>query len=216
MRRTAIALSVAAAVLGLAACDPKGSAGTGAETTAARPAAGAPSQPAPPSGAPVDAKTATLPDFVGMGLQSAQDAAQSAGFLVLTSHDALGRDRNQISDRNWKVCTQNPAPGDHPTTTKIDMGAVKLDESCPTQDQGVGGPAKAGSTMPDFKGKAVSVVRDSLPGNTSINAKDASPKNRAILVQSNWQVCGQDPAPGAALTGQPVSVKAVKFGETCP
>ncbi len=162
------------------------------------------------------ARAAALPNFVGMGLQSAQDAAQSAGFFVLTSHDALGRDRSQISDRNWKVCTQNPPPGDHPTTTKIDMGAVKLDESCPAQDQGADGPAKAGSTMPDFKGKAVSVVRDSLPGNTSISAKDADPKNRAILVQSNWQVCSQDPAPGAALTGQPVSVRAVKFGEACP
>lgn len=93
---------------------------------------------------------------------------------------------------------------------------MKPEENCPAQDQGANGPAEAGSTIPDFKGKAVSVVRDSLPGNTSLGTKDAGPRNRAVLVQSNWQVCGRDPAPGAALTGQPVSVTAVKFGETCP
>ncbi|MFD5437687.1 hypothetical protein ACFWJ4_36735 [Kitasatospora sp. NPDC127067] len=236
MRRTVTALLAITAALGLTACDPKGSTGSGADTTAGPSAAGAPSQaasaatptadapaapapaPTPATGAPAAAAagTAVLPNFVGMGLQSAQDTAQSAGFFLLTSHDALGRDRNQILDRNWKVCAQNPAPGSHPTGTKIDMGAVKLEENCPAQDQGANGPAKAGSTMPDFKGKAVSVVRDSLPGNTSLSTKDAGPKNRAVLVQSNWQVCGQDPAPGAALTGQPVSVTAVKFGETCP
>ncbi|MFF2544697.1 hypothetical protein ACFVUY_19255 [Kitasatospora sp. NPDC058063] len=232
MRRTVTALLAITAALGLSACDPKDSTGSGSGATSGPSAAGAPSQaapaaaptadaaptaPAPATGAPAAAAgTAVLPNFVGMGLQSAQDTAQGAGFFLLTSHDALGRDRNQILDRNWKVCTQNPAPGSHPTGTRIDMGAVKLEENCPAQDQGANGPAKAGSTMPDFKGKAVSVVRDSLPGNTSLSAKDAGPKNRAVLVQSNWQVCGQDPAPGAALAGQPVSVTAVKFGETCP
>ncbi|MFI6443838.1 hypothetical protein [Kitasatospora sp. NPDC050543] len=151
-----------------------------------------------------------------MGLQSAQDAAQKAGFFLLASHDALGRSRNQIDDRNWKVCTQTPGPGEQPTSTKIDMGAVKLDETCPAQDQGASGPTKASATMPDFKGKAVSVVHDSLDKATSISAKDATAQNRVIVVQSNWQVCSQDPAPGAALTGQPVTVKAVKFGEACP
>ncbi|MFF1909887.1 hypothetical protein [Kitasatospora sp. NPDC058218] len=213
MRRATLTVLAAAAILGITACDPVTSTTNAAPPTSA-PAVAAPT--ADPAGAPAGAKTATLPGFVGMGLQSAQNAAQKVGFFSLTSHDALGRSRSQIDDRNWKVCTQSPAAGDHPTSAKIDMGAVKLDETCPAQDQGTGGPTKAGSSMPDFKGKAVSVVHDSLDKATSISTKDASPQNRMVLVVSNWQVCSQDPAAGAALTGQPVTIKAVKFGESCP
>ncbi|MCG6493456.1 hypothetical protein [Kitasatospora sp. A2-31] len=219
MRRTTLTLLAAAATLSLAACDPTPTSSSGSSTAAAPPPAGA----APPSAAPAatapagpQVKAAALPNFVGMGLQSAQNAAQAAGFYTLTSHDALGRSRNQIDDRNWKVCAQTPAPGEQPTNAKIDMGAVKLDEQCPTQDQGASAPTKAGTVMPDFKGKAVSIVHDTLDKATSISAKDATTQNRMVLVASNWQVCSQDPPAGATLTGQPVTLKAVKFGENCP
>ncbi|MEU8523202.1 PASTA domain-containing protein [Streptomyces sp. NBC_01216] len=68
---------------------------------------------------------AELPDLVGKGSQSAQDAARAAGFLV-TSHDSLGRGRNRVLDRNWKVCFQTPRPGQQATDTEVDLGAVKL------------------------------------------------------------------------------------------
>lgn len=76
-----------------------------------------------------------MPDLVGSQSQSAQDRIQSLtnfGIAVTTSHDATGAGRLQEWDRNWKVCSQNIPPG---TTidggTRIDFGAVKLDESCP-------------------------------------------------------------------------------------
>ncbi|MGW7286231.1 hypothetical protein ACWGH4_12175 [Streptomyces sp. NPDC054847] len=75
-------------------------------------------------------ETGNLPDMVGKGLQSAQDQSQEAGFYRLTSHDALGRDRIQALDRNWKVCSQTPKPGSCSTSAKVDFGAVKLDEDC--------------------------------------------------------------------------------------
>jgi hypothetical protein len=43
----------------------------------------------------------TLPDAVGVDLQLAQDTLQAAGFYVLTSYDATGQERLQVSDRNW-------------------------------------------------------------------------------------------------------------------
>ncbi|MFM9635964.1 hypothetical protein [Streptomyces turgidiscabies] len=161
------------------------------------------------------AETKTIPAFTGMGLQSAQDTAQAAGFYTLTSHDALGRDRHQILDRDWKVCTQTPAAGKTaPTDTELDFGAVKLAEACPAREQGA--PAAANGTMPDFGGKAVKVARSSLDSGTSITVTDATGDGRMILVESNWQVCTQDLAPGAKLTGQPVEFTAVKFDESCP
>ncbi|MEU5633524.1 PASTA domain-containing protein [Streptomyces rishiriensis] len=164
-----------------------------------------------------DAKTTekkAVPNLVGMGLQSAQDAAQAAGFYTLKSHDSLGRDRNQILDRDWKVCSQSVTAGKTvPTDTELDFGAVKLKEDCPAKDQTA--PADAGGTMPDFKGKSVKAARVALDSGTSITVKDAS-ENRFILVESNWQVCSQSPAAGTTLNGQPVEFTAVKFGESCP
>jgi hypothetical protein len=213
--RTTTTAAAAAALLlaGLTACGPTTETGADAKPTAPaseEPATGA-ATPAPESSA---AATAALPDMVGKGLQSAQDEAQAAGFYLLTSHDALGRGRNQILDRSWKVCSQTPATGTHPTDVKVDFGTVKLEEECPA-----GGdrkePEKAGSTMPDFVGKAVKVARQALDSSTSITVKDVSGQDRMVLVESNWQVCSTDPAAGAKLDGQPVTIGAVKFGESC-
>ncbi|MGV9561493.1 PASTA domain-containing protein [Streptomyces sp. NPDC003480] len=150
-----------------------------------------------------------------MGLQSAQDSAQSAGFYTLKSHDALGRGRHQILDRDWKVCSQNVRAGSSASTdTELDFGAVKLAETCPAHYQAP--PSAAGGTMPDFHGKSVKVARDALDSSTSITVKDVSGQDRMVLIESNWQVCSQNPPAGAKLAGQPVELDAVKFGENCP
>ncbi|MGW4203953.1 PASTA domain-containing protein [Streptomyces sp. NPDC004726] len=73
-----------------------------------------------------------VPNFIGMGLQAAQDSAQSAGFYLLTSHDSLGTGRNQVWDRNWKVCSQDPKAGSTALPdTEVNFGTVKLEETCP-------------------------------------------------------------------------------------
>lgn len=36
-----------------------------------------------------------------------------------------------------------------------------------------------------------------------------------VIIESNWQVCSTDPEAGTELNGQPVTIKAVKFGESC-
>lgn len=171
------------------------------------------------TGASGDAKaggsTGTVPHLIGMGLQSAQNAAQKQGFHSLKSHDSLGRNRHQILDRDWKVCSQNVKAGTTASTdTQLDFGAVKLDETCPAKDQSA--PTTAGRTMPDFKGKSVNTARAALGSSTSITVKDASGKGRYVLVESNWQVCSQKPPTGTRLSGQPVGFSAVKFGESCP
>ncbi|MEU4654616.1 hypothetical protein AB0G32_11805 [Streptomyces sp. NPDC023723] len=160
-------------------------------------------------------KKATVPDFVGMGLQSAQDEAQEAGFYGLTSHDALGRDRMQAFDRNWKVCSQNVEAGSsEPTDTDLDFGAVKLEEDCPAKDEKP--PAAEGGKMPDFAGESVKAARSALDSGVSFTVEDALPDDRWVLVESNWKVCTQQPTAGTSLNGQPVTLKAVKFEESCP
>ncbi|EGE40756.1 hypothetical protein SACT1_1391 [Streptomyces sp. ACT-1] len=154
-----------------------------------------------------------VPDFVGMGLQFAQDAAQEKGFYSLKSHDSTGRDRMQAFDRNWKVCSQNIKTGKTaPTDNTLDFGAVKLEEECPASDKRA--PEAVGGKMPDLVGESVNAARGALASGTSITVTDAA-DDRMVLMESNWKVCTQKPAAGAALTGQPVEFTAVKFEESC-
>lgn len=155
-----------------------------------------------------------LPNLVGKGLQYAQDTAQAAGFYNLTSHDASGRSREQILDRNWKVCTQKPKPGTKNTDAEVDFGTVKTEESCPSSDQGAEPVKQAGATMPNFVGKSASAAEDALP-NASIDFKDGTGAGRTVIIASNWQVCAQKPAAGQAYDGVPVTFTVVKYGEDC-
>jgi len=209
---TAVLLcAVLGSVVACQSADDTKSTDVGAPSTAAS----TPTSSAPTDDGKADAEKATVPDFVGMGLQSAQDKAQELGFYGLVSHDALGRDRMQAFDRNWKVCSQNVAADKTvPTDTELDFGTVKLEETCPAKEEKA--PSAEGGTMPDFKGKSVKTARTALDSGTSLTVNDATADDRFVLVESNWQVCTQEPAAGAALNGQPVTFTAVKFGETCP
>lgn len=157
----------------------------------------------------------SLPDTVGNNFKSAQKTVRSAGYGHLRSHDALGRQRSQLLDRDWTVCFQSPAPGPVDTGVTVDFGVVKTSERCPATDSGTAAP-HAGSTMPDFHGVAVSTARAALPSSTKVTSADVSGRGRAVMVVSNWMVCAQTPAAGTALSGQPVAFQVVKFGETCP
>ncbi|WP_406375112.1 hypothetical protein OG788_35360 [Streptomyces sp. NBC_00647] len=204
---SAILLTVSAG--SLVACQPTD--GTKSSGTAVPTVAGS----AANDDKPTAAERKKVPAFVGMGLQSAQDAAQEQGFYSLRSHDALGRGRMQAFDRNWKVCSQNYKAGKTiPVDTTLDFGSVKVEETCPAKDEQA--PSAAGGRMPDFKGKSVKAARAALDGATSIDVKDAGGQDRWVLIESNWQVCAQTPTAGAAMTGQPVTLTAVKFGESCP
>ncbi|MEU3829288.1 DUF3761 domain-containing protein [Streptomyces sp. NPDC029080] len=88
------------------------------------------------------AKTVKVEDFVGMGLQTAQDAAQADGIDNLDSTDATGQGRMQLWDRNWTVCAQTPAAGETMSTDDtLRFGTVKSSEGETCDD-----PAGSGSS----------------------------------------------------------------------
>lgn len=75
----------------------------------------------------------TMPNFVGMDLQSAQDLVQTNGVFFSVSHDLLGS-RSQAIDSNWMVCDQNVPAGQRVSGNvegSIDFGVVKRSEVCP-------------------------------------------------------------------------------------
>ncbi|MEU6230452.1 PASTA domain-containing protein [Streptomyces sp. NPDC047042] len=139
MRARTIAAGLGAvALLMLTACE--GTDNSPSESsTAAQGASDQPKQDTSTTGAETETpdsatdaapETATLPNLVGQDLQAAQDEAQAAGFYVLDDQDASGQGRLQILDRNWTVCSQEPAAGTHATDTPVILYAVKDDETC--------------------------------------------------------------------------------------
>ncbi|EST39384.1 hypothetical protein N566_02270 [Streptomycetaceae bacterium MP113-05] len=95
----------------------------------AAPASGSPAREVRPS--PTLTDTALLPDLVGTSLQQARAATEKAGFSLSASRDATDQARVQIAEHAWKVCAQNPLPGTHPISVKVEFTAVKREETCP-------------------------------------------------------------------------------------
>lgn len=226
-----------AGVLVLAGCDSPGSETVGAVTGSAPPRGAEPVTtssgaaeliPSPPAGEAddlpdgaddlldgADDPTRTLPNLVGKGLQSAQDRAQDAGFRRLGSHDALGRERVQVFDREWRVCFQSPAPGRQAVDSEVELGAVKLAEACPAKDRGEARIAEAGATMPNLRGISARAALSALGHGASVSWRDGTGKGRSVLLPTNWKICAQSPRSGAGYDGVPVTLTVVKYDEKC-
>jgi hypothetical protein len=202
---------VAAGVIGAVVLGVLTGCGSGADERAAAPSpapVGTP-EPVPPA--------LTLPDLVGKGLQQAEDEAQAAGFFALTSHDALGQRRDQVQDREWTVCFQDPAAGSAPSSTLVDLGAVRLGETCPATDQGAAtamdDDTADGTTVPDVVGLSVAQATRAL-GTDPVTLRDATGAGRSVDAARNWQVCAQEPAAGGPRGGM-VTLAVVTLAEDC-
>jgi hypothetical protein len=151
MHRTALFVTAAGAFAALTACGPANSESSSTTDSVAGSTSAAPSSAAPSSAAVSTAAAAptpvvttqvpssaafvafAMPTLVGIDLQSAQNAVQTHGILLSTSHDLRGS-RHQILDSDWVVCTQNIPPGQQVTSDiegQIDFGVVKRTETCP-------------------------------------------------------------------------------------
>jgi hypothetical protein len=136
-RRPAIIAAAFGVALALAGCQNTPAVAPPAD---ASPSAGqeVPAVPAPAASPGVLAPARQqwmMPNLVGTNLQAAQDQIQALTgnpLFVTSSHDATKRNRNQIMDSNWTVCSQDIPPGAPITSTsRIDFGAVKIGERCP-------------------------------------------------------------------------------------
>lgn len=132
MRSRYIAALLLAGVLPLTACEGGATSSDKPDAVVTETATSEPADDTADAAPEDDAEEVTMPDFVGMQLQEAQDTAQAKGLFMLTSHDSTGAGRMQVLDRNWQVCTQDPAAGATVSTdVEVDFGTVKTDESCP-------------------------------------------------------------------------------------
>ena len=113
-----------------------------------------------------------MPDVAGRPLEVAKSTLQAVG-ISGHSRDVL-RDRVQIVDSNWTVCTQDPAPGPAVKGAVVELGVVKDDEACPTA-------AQATSATP--------VPTTTLPQPTTTQAAGGTPPSSEARTQAGTQTC---------------------------
>ncbi|MFJ8786976.1 DUF3761 domain-containing protein [Streptomyces sp. NPDC102476] len=121
----------------------------------------------------------TVADFIGMGLQAAQGAAQADGIYNLDSTDATGQDRQQLWDRNWRVCAQTPAAGEAMSTDDtLTFDTVKSSEgeTCddPTGWADSGGSSTAAGTGDPYGDDSTSTVAGTAGDDTNDSSSSGS------------------------------------------
>jgi hypothetical protein len=120
--RVATAVVAPIVILALVSCGGRSTGSSGSTTTTvSAPTTSVVVATDAPTSAPLESGP-TMPDVVCMNLQDAQDKIQESGVFYSRSHDATGRDRFQVIDRNWIVVAQTPAVG-----TPIGEGDAVLD-----------------------------------------------------------------------------------------
>jgi hypothetical protein len=80
-------------------------------------------------------------------------------------------------------------------------------------------PAAEVFTMPSLVGQNLQLSQDKLQalGSYLMDQQDAAGLGRIQVIDSNWTVCKQDPAPGATVPLEAiVTLAAVKLAEQCP
>jgi beta-lactam-binding protein with PASTA domain len=161
---------------------------------------------------PADA-TSNLPNVNGKGLQWASVEAEKAGFDDIETHDALGRDRRWRDDKEWMVCFQDPAPGDHPQGTIVKLGVVKTAERCPSSDQGR--YDRAGRTMPNLVNRTAYMTRQILGDDASVRFLNRANGDEVTSGLGDWRVCGQTPKEGQRFDGVPVTTLVIRYENRC-
>jgi beta-lactam-binding protein with PASTA domain len=166
-------------------------------------------QPEPSSSPAAVPKNIEMPAIIGKRLTEATAILKSHGLNKLVFHDVTGRERVVIEPNNWLVKKQAPAAG-----TKVARDTeITLDVSKPTD--GVGPSSVRVGVLPDVRCMELQGAQDKLQeaGFLVLSSKDALGDRRQIL-DRDWVVIGQAPAPGhAALPTTPITLTVVKYGE---
>ena len=156
---------------------------------------------------------ANLPDVRGKGLQWAQSQTKDAGFDTIATHDALGRDRRWRDDKEWMVCFEDPRPGNQSPKTDVQLGVVKIDETCPSTDQGRFVPSV--TTMPDLTNRTAYMTTKILGNNASIKFVNRENGDEVTHGLGDWRVCGQAPKAGERFDGVPVTTLVMPYEKRC-
>jgi hypothetical protein len=172
---------------------------------------------------PTPAKAAPkvpAPLLVTMGLAYADATADTRGFDV-SDHDAFGRNRRTLNDKDWQVCFQDPRPpvsaADqrvYPQGSTIKLGVVKVTEKCTRTDHG---RPRHVNALRELVGRTAHMARQDLGQDASIRFVQRN-SNRVISWNlGDWHVCSiRSMNSGERYWhGQPVRIRVAERGKRC-
>jgi PASTA domain len=238
MRRVAAAVLFATLVLAACGSDSVSAPATTsrvereASTTTAAPVASTTTTTAAPQMRPVPDVTNVTLMFAnqhadGFDLESVDLAPQLLG---------ASETRAQFDTSTWYVLGQCPKKGElAPAGSRVGVGVLKVDEvpvgqmrvnaiagaydvaSClPSEDTSA--PALKTAVMPNVVCKSLQDAQDTIQraGVKFSRSEDGSGQGRSQLIDSNWQVVRQSPAPGTPFGEGDAVLTAVKYDEPSP
>jgi beta-lactam-binding protein with PASTA domain len=178
--------------------------------------------------------SAYVPKVVGERLDVAKSDLEHAGLSEDDIEVVGGGTFGVIDESNWTVCEQRPGPGqamtesarvivDRVCTAESDASASPTTAPVQTTVPVTAVPVEASSTasggvMPDVYCMNLQDAQDEIQRNGVFFSRshDATGQDRMQLVDSNWIVVGQSPAPGAHNSEFEAVLEVVKYGEPNP
>ncbi|MFF5391430.1 hypothetical protein ACFY5H_24255 [Streptomyces sp. NPDC013012] len=198
--------------------EPGGSAGDAKrggrpEASASPSSAGAADTGAPSTGPPTPTGP---PQLVGKVLKEAREAADGAGYDVVT-HDASDRNDGQWDADGWKVCFQTAGGQRGGGRPVLDLGVVRVDSPCPAADgEEVSWPSMPGVAGTDFA-RAGEILKE--VGIRKVRPESVYTDVTLPADPSAWRVCFQDPAPGKEIENPQYATAYLKLAPpdaACP
>jgi beta-lactam-binding protein with PASTA domain len=122
-----------------------------------------------------------VPDLRGQRLDLAEDRLEARG---LDWEEIGGGSLGIVIRSHWRVCDQEPMPGRLGRTVKL-----VVDRECP------GRPPEP-PVVPDVSGLSLEDANEELD-DLGIGHDAETYDDDVPLVEHLWEVCGQDPGPGA-------------------
>jgi hypothetical protein len=154
--------------------------------------------------------SARMPFLRDYRLRDAEAALTALGVGKIDTKDAAGRHRTIINPDNWVVESHTPEGGnaiDGGTTVILRVRKPSDAYAAPTITRGV---------VPNVVCQDLNAAQKALAEAALDRPKtvDGLGKKRHQILDSNWLVTAQSPAPGTvAARGTPIRVTVVKFGE---
>ncbi|MEU0404104.1 hypothetical protein ABZ318_28535 [Streptomyces sp. NPDC006197] len=139
-----------------------------------------------------------LPDFRGASLTTAVATARRGAWRVEAADASSAYRTVTASQAGWRVCFQNPSPGEQtrPYNRTLTLYAVPEAEPCPSQLDGT-----RRVVMPDLVGERFDAASRTLATLdldrvTRFHAHTGQPLDDRSRSLADWQVCRQQPEAG--------------------
>jgi hypothetical protein len=138
----------------------------------------------------------------------------TAAVLMLVTLGACASDSDTSSAVVEETTAATPDPEREPTEETTDEPEVE-----PVAGEDADTSSEDTFIMPNVVGMNLQEAQDELQslGSYILSQDDATGQGRFQVLDSNWQVCSQDQAPGETFDlAELVNLTAVKLSETCP